>query len=340
MATPFGKPKWMKAGFLGFPKSGKTYTAISLACGLHKLTGCKRPLQVYDSEGGFEYQADRIRELTGMDPDGVMAQNFVDLIAYTKQCQSGDICIIDSVTHPWRELLEAKQEKMGRFRGIMSAKETWTNEFSAWFLGSSCHVIICGRAGYIFAEEEDDKGEMKLVTKGTKMKTESELGFEPSLLVEMERDERNDGTLRRIAIVKGDRFGVIDGKRFADPTFDSFKEFISRLDLTTGGKPGLNTAPKTVDTLSGNGQSEIQKEMQERKIILEEIKTDIISAFPGQSAPEKKGKVDSLKACFGTASWTRLESHFKSFPADKLREGRVRLYDYIEAMKAEAEVAT
>ena len=333
----FGKPKWLKAGLFGFPKRGKTYTAINIACGLAKGIGLKRPIQVYDSEGGFEYQATRVKELTGIEPDGILSQNFVDLIAFTKRCQEGDIVIVDSVTHPWRELLDAKQKSdLGRFRGIMSAIEEWANKFSAWYLSSPCHVLICGRAGFIFAEEQDDEGKMKLVTKGTKMKTHSELGFEPSLLIEMERDEQSDKTLRRVAIVKGDRFGIIDGKRFVDPVFEDFKEFFSRMDLTTGGAPALDTKPKTAATLR-SGKSDRQQEREEREIILDEIKGDLVSAFPGQSAPEKKSKVDMLKLAFGTPSWVRLEKEAKVFPADRLREGRIRIHDRIEEMKQEAE---
>lgn len=321
----FGKPKWAKLGFLGFPKSGKTYTAITIACALHRLTESTRPVVVYDSEGGFDYQVDRIRELTGLDPAGVQSQSFVDLVNLTKTCVGGDIVIIDSVTHPWRELLEAKQSRMGRFRGIMSAKEDWTNQFTSWYLTSPCHVIICGRAGFIFAEEEDSKEGMKLTTKGTKMKTESELGFEPSLLIEMERVEQRDGTLSRVAIVKGDRFGVIDGRRFTNPGFDDFKPFFDRLDFATGGPPSLDVSAKTVASLDDDGRSRLQEYMQERDIVIEEIENDFRLAVPGQGAADKARKIELLRRIWGTSSWTALQKEVSKYTLERLREGRKEL---------------
>jgi hypothetical protein len=44
-------------------------------------------------------------------------------------------------------------------------------------------VIICGRAGYEYDYFEDDEGKKQLEKTGIKMKAETEMGFEPSLLV-------------------------------------------------------------------------------------------------------------------------------------------------------------
>jgi hypothetical protein len=51
----------LKAGFLGFAKSGKTHTAVELALGTRdflKLTG---PIAMFDTERGSEYWAPRVR---------------------------------------------------------------------------------------------------------------------------------------------------------------------------------------------------------------------------------------------------------------------------------------
>jgi hypothetical protein len=334
MATPFGKPKWARIGFLGFPKSGKTYTSSLIAIGLHKQTKCKRPIQIYDSEGGFDYVLDMIKAGTGKAPEGVKSQSFADLVSFVHATKRGDICIVDSVTHPWRELLKAHQNKLGRFRGIMEAKEHWTDKFtSGWYLTHPSHNIICGRAGFEFDEVEDEHGETKLLKTGTKMKTESELGFEPGLLIEMERQEKRDKTLNRVAIIKGDRFGLIDGRRYVQPNFATFKDWFARLDLAGEGPPPIDVAPKTEDTLDDNGRTQVARARQEREILLEEIKNELTSAFPGRTTYETKMKTDLLAECFGTRSWTALEKRYNQYPIDTIRNGRKLLQLKIERIK-------
>jgi hypothetical protein len=339
LASPSGHASDFSAiGFLGFPKSGKTWTSALIAIGLHKQIKCKRPIQVYDSEGGFDYVREMIKEGTSHKPEGVKSQSFADLITFVKSTKPGDICIVDSVTHPWRELLKAHQNKLGRFRGIMEAKEHWTDKFtSGWYLTHPSHNIICGRAGFEFDEVEDEHGETKLLKTGTKMKTESELGFEPGLLIEMERHERRDKTLSRIAIIKGDRFGIIDGRRFEQPTYDTFQEWFSRLDLAGAGAPPIDVTPKTEDTLDGNGRSNIARQRQEREILLEETKNELTSAFPGLTSYEKKMKTDLVAECFGTRSWVALEKRYNQYPLAVVRNGLQLMRLKIKRIKGDKE---
>lgn len=329
----FSKPKWLKAGFLGFAGSGKTYTAIDMAAWLHKKIGCKRPLQIFDSEGGFDYQVPRIVKLTGHEPDGVQAQSFADLCRFIGTIKAGDIVLIDSITHPWRELLDACFAKKGKgLPGIMAAKDEWSRGFTKWFLTSASHVIICGRAGYEFDYEEID-GKKQLVKTNTKMKTEGELGFEPSLLIEMERRDRQDGTIQHVAIVKKDRFALIDGKIFTNPTGETFSPHMNALDLGKFDPPTIDVTDKTANTLNSDGNSEWAAMMQERKIIIEEIEGDLTSAYPGQAATDKKAKVDLIEAAFGTKSWTALEREHRTYTVERLREGRKMMQAAIEAAK-------
>jgi hypothetical protein len=51
---------------------------------------------------------------------------------------------------------------------------------------------MCGRAGDDLEQYVDENGKRQLEKIGTKMKTEAETGFEPSLLVLMELIERNE----------------------------------------------------------------------------------------------------------------------------------------------------
>ena len=59
--------------------------------------------------------------------------------------------------------------------------------------------------------------------------------------------------------------------------------------------------------------------------MLENIKDDILLAYPGQTADEKKAKVDALRKAFSTSSWTELESDERKFSLEKLKAGRLKL---------------
>lgn len=66
-------------------------------------------------------------------------------------------------------------------------------QFTETFLNSKAHIILCGRAGNTSEyQEKEDGGKKELISTGTKMKAESEMGYEPSLLVEMVAEKSLD----------------------------------------------------------------------------------------------------------------------------------------------------
>jgi hypothetical protein len=71
------------------------------------------------------------------------------------------------------------------FQDYGAIKPMWA-QFTETFLNSKAHIILCGRAGNTSEyQEKEDGGKKELISTGTKMKAESEMGYEPSLLVEM-----------------------------------------------------------------------------------------------------------------------------------------------------------
>lgn len=342
---------YLKAGFLGFPKSGKTYTATDVAIGTYKFFGNAGRIIMFDTEGGSEYIAHRVRQGTGQELIGVKSRSFADLMAVAKETRTDDILLADSITHPWRELCDAHLARINQAlerRG--SKKRRYKLEFQDWgpikaewdkwttfYLNSKVHIIICGRAGYEYDMEksEDDNGNEKkeLVKVGTKMKTESEFGFEPSLLVEMFRDDSPEGKKAnaRLAVIRGDRFDIIDGKVFKNPTFKDFLPHIQML------KPGAHTAIDTElksDTgVTDEGDIEWQREKRTRVILCEEIQGIIVSVYPGQTAAEKQAKGQLLFDAFGTRSWTAVEN----MNSDDLRHGMERIKTILAAHRIEKE---
>lgn len=330
---------YLKAGFLGFNKSGKTRTATELAIGTRELFGLKGQIAMFDTENGSEYVAPIVLKRTGKPLMGVKSRSFDDLMTVAKECEESGISvlIVDSVTHPWRELCQAYMKTLNArlksrnkppkarmdIQDIMQVKELWA-PWPDLYLNGKLHVIICGRAGYEWSmEENEDTGKRELVKVGVKMKVETEFGFEPSLLVEMERIQDLEGdqtVMLRRATVLGDRFGVIDGKTCNNPTFEFFKPHIALL------KPGehtpVDTSIKSDVDVDEEGNPEWQREKKARVILCEEIQGVLVKHHPGQTAVDKSAKADLLEKAFGTRSWTKiegLESHHLRFGLDHIR---------------------
>src|SRR5262245_48093468 len=92
---------YLKAGFLGFQKSGKSYTAAELAIGVRQFFKLAGPIAMFDTEGGSEYLAGRIKQQTGADLVGVRSRAFDDMVAFGHECVAAGVAvaIVDSVTH-------------------------------------------------------------------------------------------------------------------------------------------------------------------------------------------------------------------------------------------------
>jgi len=307
---------FLKMGILGFPKSGKTFTASQVAVGLAKHIQSKKPIAYLDTEAGHTF----VRPIFEADGLSIIVDNsraFNDLVKNIDQAEKEcDICVIDSVTHFWQDVVRSYQIKRNierlTLKDWMPIKQEW-REFSDRFLNSKLHIIMCGRAGYEFDFKEDDEGFKELVKTGTKMKVESDLGYEPSLLVEMERI-REEKFMKHRAWIIGDRAWQLDGKFFDNPTFETFLPHIERLNL--GGKHDGVDLTRNSTALFDTPQSK-SYEYKRREIALEEIKQELILQYPGRSDADKQKVIRLLKGLFGTAATSALEQ----LQADKLEAG-------------------
>lgn len=335
---------YLKAGFLGFPKSGKTYTATRLAIGTRAFFGLKGPIGFYDTEGGVEYVRKMIQAETGLPPVGLKSRSLADLIAVGKECESSGVSVLiaDSMTHVWREVCASAlteindQRTNGKWRkpalkklefqhwGPIKAK--WA-EWTDFYLNSRLHIVICGRAGfdYDYQDVQGDGGKKELVKTGVKMQTEKEFGFEPSLLVEMERTHGPQGQLVHHATILGDRFSVIDAAECDNPTFEFFAPHVR--ELTSGAMAAIDTTARTEIGLDEDGDGEWSRERRQRAIYAEEIQGLLTKHIPGQTAAEKARKLTLLEDTFKTRSWTKIS---ESTGSDVLREGLARMRSELE----------
>lgn len=325
-----------KVGIYGTAGSGKTRTAVEIALGLHKVIGSKKPIAAFDTEPAFSYVLPLFRkagvELHTQDDSRALQDLMTFMDEAEKTC---DIAIVDSITHVWRDAQQSYLDRINESRRRKNQRPLAALEFQHWgpikarwaeftdrFLSSKMHVIVCGRAGnvYEYQEKNDGSGKKELITVGTRMATEKELGYEPSLLVEMVTD-REDGKLINVAIVQKDRSDSINGHEFRMPTYAMFEPHFQSLNL--GGEHfGSMNARDSKAMFEEADESGWDVEKRRRTILAEEIQGLLVKKWPGQTANEKAAKADMLEAIFETRSWTKIE---EATSARVLAEGLQRL---------------
>jgi len=330
---------FLKMGLYGIAGSGKTFTASQVAIGLSTLLKSDKPIAWADTETGSDFVKPRLFDPAGKKMFVAKTKSFSDLLKIVDEAEAGnDILIIDSISHFHDELmaayLAANQLKRMRLKDWQPIKAAW-REFTERFVQSKLHVILCGRSSDVWEEKEDpEDGAKELQKVGTKMRAEREISYEPSLLVEMEAVQlspRIGGELVRRAHVRKDRFDVIDGKVFDNPTLNDFMPHIALLNI--GGEhkaiePGRNSQ----DIFERNDIGE-RKAIQ-KDILLEKIQNEIKKLYPGQTKEDQLAKIAILEELFQTNSWTQVSTFYSN---DKLAEGLNNLQ--LKSLKAAAEVA-
>lgn len=326
---------YLKSGIMGFAGSGKTYTATDIAIGLVKhlkATGLPegdRPIFFLDTETGSDYVAKRIRD-EGVELFTAKTRAFKDLIPAVKEAETqAGVMIIDSITHFWREFTEAYAKRKNRtrleFQDWAYLKHEW-GKFTDSYINSAAHIILCGRAGYEYDYFEDDSGKKQLEKTGIKMKAETEMGYEPSLLILMERQmEMETKKVFREAHVLKERFGLIDGRTFKNPGYNDFTPHITSLNL--GGKQlGIDTSRNSEDMIE-TGNDSWPQEKRQREIWCEEIEGLLVKHYPSSSAIDKQHKISLIEKVFNTRSWTKVQN----LRADDIKYGYEQLKSILES---------
>jgi hypothetical protein len=271
----------------------------------------------FDTETGSDFLKGRF-DAAGVPLLVSKTRAFKDLLTVVREAEGTcSVLIIDSISHVWTELMEAYQQKLRRTRGLefqdwAAVKKEW-RQFTDLYLNSKIHILLCGRAGYEYEMEKDEQGKKELTKVGTKMKAETEMGYEPSLLLEMVRIKRSEithdvkdkGWIHRCYVLK-DRNDVMDGHEVDEPTYASFAPVIQLLNL--GGEHlGIDSTRNSEDMFESPDRSVTQR-IRQVEIVLEEIKAAMVEGnVAGTSKDDKLAQVRLLKSCFGTPAWTAIE---------------------------------
>lgn len=333
-----------KVGIYGTAGSGKTRTACEIAIGLHQATGSKKPIAAFDTEPAFSFVLPMFQkagiELLVADESRAL----VDLMKFMDEAEKTcDIVIIDSITHVWRDAQESFLARLNGARKQNGKRPLPALEFQHWrpikaawadftdrFLSSKMHVIVCGRAGtiYEYQDKDDGSGKKELISTGTRMATEKELGYEPSLLIEMVINREANRAVNT-AIVQKDRADKINGHEIAMPNYAKLKAHFDALNI--GGQHFESMERRDSTSMFPDAdESGWDAEKQRRTIWSEEIAELLKKHHPSQSVEDKQKRADALETFFGTRSWTAVES----MPAIKLEEAFYKMRDSLEPAHA------
>lgn len=330
---------FLKAGALGFPGSGKSYTASMLAIAISKLAAESKPVAFFDTEAGSDFLIPKF-EAAGIELLRVKSKAFADLLNVGKEAEAQcAVLIVDSITHVWQEVCETflmrinegrKRKRLHplqklEFQHWAEVKRLWQT-WTAFYLNSRLHIIVCGRAGYEYEFVTNDETDRKELQKaGTKMRVEGEFGFEPSLLIEMERVSRGAtpgaGWIHRAHILK-DRTDSINGMAFdfgvGPKAKDSAEEWqaVHKPFAPVLAKLNIGGEHVSVDTTRTSAElfepdandGEGNRRAKRVEIALEEIQGTLVAIWPGQDAASKRMKAAAIEALFNTRSWAKVES--------------------------------
>jgi hypothetical protein len=349
---------FVKAGMLGFAGSGKTTTASMLAIGIAKRLADGKPVAFFDTETGSDFLIPKF-EAEGVELLTVKSTAFPDLLEAGKEAeQACSVLIVDSITHVWTELNESQLKAVNaglkkrnraplkklEFQHMAEVKRTWAL-WTSFFINSKLHILVCGRAGFEWEwEQNEDTGKKELTKVGTKMKVESEFGFEPSLLIEMERVSKGPdagaGWLHRAHILK-DRTDTINGKAFdfeKPPkaykagdwarTFKPFEPVVNALNIG-GAHVALDTTRTNDGLFNEDGQSPASVRASQVEITLESIQNTLVLIWPGLDQLSKQLKLAVVESVFGERSWKAVEKK----PLEALQNGLALLRDVEAALK-------
>jgi hypothetical protein len=316
------KMAYAKIGIYGTAGSGKTRTATEIAIGLHKEIGSTKPIVAFDTEPAFSFVLPLFQkagiELLIADESRALT----DLMKFMDEAEKvSDIVIIDSITHVWRDAQDSYLARINASRKSQNRRAIPALEFHHWrpikaawaeftdrFLSSKMHVIVCGRAGqiYEYQDKDDGSGKKELISTGSRMATEKELGYEPSLLIEMIAD-RDQGKTVNVALIQKDRSDSINGWEIRMPKYKDFKPHFDALNI--GGTHFDSMDKKDSQEMFPDAdESGFDGELKRRQILAEEISELLKKHYPSQSVEDKQNRSALLEEFFDTRSWTAVEN--------------------------------
>ena len=218
----------LKMGLYGPPGAGKTFTSLLIAEGLGQLT--KKRVAYIDTERGTDFYCQAVPTRAvhpeAFDFDALYTRSLTETLAAVRSLKPEEhgVIVLDSVTHLWEAAMAAyagRQTSIGTIpmHAWGKIKKPY-KDLMALLLSSPLHVVICGRQKTVYAEDEETE---ELKATGVTMRAEGETPYEPHILIRMEalKPKKTNEVAQIIAYAEKDRTGVLSGRSFVNPSFDT-----------------------------------------------------------------------------------------------------------------------
>lgn len=224
----------LKMSMYGPPGSGKTFTALLIAEGLARHAN-KRVAYV-DTENGTVFYSRRVPDRPthpeAFDFDALYTRSVTEILAEVRRLSHEEhgVVVLDSMSHIWDACMAAYNGP--RTRAGTIPMHAWARikkpykDLMHWALNCPMHVLLLGRQGNVF-EEDETTGETKAV--GVKMRAEGETQYEPHVCLRMEA-VRTEGLTKKAAMkstgiitafTEKDRSGILQGQLIEWPSFET-----------------------------------------------------------------------------------------------------------------------
>lgn len=328
----------LKAAFFGSGGSGKTITAMLLAVGLSKEQHQSAPIAFVDPEGVEEFVAP-ICAAESVPLVVLRGRTFVEMCEGLHEAEQIGCCayVVDHYDGIFRELTEAQKVKLdfvGR-KLPYQHREELIRQWDLWvrqFRASPLACIFTGRLAWEWGDSETEDGETEKVKLGTKMRGDSDAGYEPNLLIEMERidkftrhrvSKRKQGEIEHVARVMKDRRMILNGRSFAWKDLNGYqaedyqavyKAFAPHLgSVSILPRERRDTLPTEGPSSGGlftpvSGESAYAERLRRVTVACEEFQSTLQVLWPGSTAQAKACHAAAIEAIYATRSWSAVES--------------------------------
>lgn len=325
----------LKAAFFGPGGSGKTLTAMLLAVGLSKEQHNSAPIAFVDPEGVEEFVAP-VCAAEGVPLVVLRGRTFVEMRDGLTEAEQIGCCayVVDHYDGIFRELTEAQKVRLNLIGRKLpyQHREELIRVWDGWvrqFRTSPLACIFTGRLAWEWGDSETDDGEVEKVKLGTKMRGDSDAGYEPNLLIEMERVEKfkrervskkKQGEIEHVARILKDRRMVLNGRSFSWKDLNAYQagdyQAVYKALAPHFAGPGERATPVLGDApprtsgdlfLPVSGESAYGERQRRITIALEEVKASLDLMWPGQTDNMKACRTAAIEALFGTRSMSAVE---------------------------------
>ena len=301
---------YAKVALYGKTGSGKTLTSLLWAEGLAARDG--KRVAFIDTERGSEFYAIDIPERTvhpkAFDFDRLITRSLMETLEAVESIDPKihGVLVIDSITHLWEAARAAYNGKLLPNGGIpiqawQQIKKPYKRLMSI-FLDGSFHAILCGREGVVMEQDED--GEMRVT--GTKLKAEGETPHEPHVLGRMcpERDEKGGYVIK--VFFEKDRSGILTGKEFLWPTYETISPVVGY--LCTGEQGRLGTPEEAAERdISAQEAAQVRADRARRQVF-EQIRTALLAAKTLPQLQAAWSRTSGTKSRLGDELFTQLQT--------------------------------